>query len=164
MSSKILVALRVPAHPERAFEAFTREIGLWWRPNPLFAFTPRAPGVLAFEGGPGGRLIETREGGKVFEIGRILDWSPPDRLVFGWRQASFAPDQDTRVEVRFEAFGEETRVTVEHSGWDSVPADHVARHGFPSAVLLQRHGEWWQSLLASYRQRLAGEAMRGAIS
>jgi uncharacterized protein YndB with AHSA1/START domain len=91
----------------------------------------------------------------VFEIGRILDWSPPDRLVFGWRQASFAPDQDTRVEVRFEAVGEETRVTVEHTGWDSVPADHVARHGFPSAVLLQRHGEWWQSLLAGYGRRLA---------
>ncbi len=151
-----MVALRVRASPERAFEAFTSEIGLWWRPNALFAFTPRAPGVLAFEGGPEGRLIETREGGKVFEIGRVIEWSPPDRLVFGWRQASFTVDQDTQVEVRFEAVGEETRVTVEHTGWDTVPAGHVARHGFPAAVLLQRHGEWWRSLLASYGRRLAG--------
>jgi hypothetical protein len=43
--------------------------------------------------------------------------------------------------------GEETRVTVEHRGWDTVPAAHVARHGFPTAVFLRRHGEWWQGLL-----------------
>lgn len=47
MSSRILVALRVPASPERAFEAFTAEIGQWWRPNGLFQFTPRSPGTLA---------------------------------------------------------------------------------------------------------------------
>ncbi len=157
MSSKVLVALRVPASPERAFEAFTSEIALWWRPNGLFAFTPRAAGVLSFEPGIGGRLIETRPDGKVFEIGRIRDWSPPGRLVFGWRQASFAPGQETEVEVRFEPVGDETRVTVEHTGWDSVPAVHVARHGFPNPVFLQRHGEWWQALLASYRGRLGGE-------
>ena len=154
--SRVLVALRVKASPERAFEAFTREIGAWWRPNPLFAFTPREAGVLAFEPGAGGRLIETRAGGKVFEIGRVRAWEPPQRLVFGWRQASFAPDQDTEVEVRFEPVGDETRITVEHTGWDSVPAAHVARHGFPNQLFLMRHGEWWQKLLASYKGALEG--------
>ena len=154
--SRVLVALRVKASPERAFEAFTREIGAWWRPNPLFAFTPREPGVLAFEPGAGGRLIEMRAGGKVFEIGKVRAWEPPARLVFGWRQASFATDQDTEVEVRFEPVGEETRITVEHTGWDSVPAEHVARHGFPNQLFLMRHGEWWQKLLASYKGALEG--------
>ncbi len=151
MTSKILVAMRIKASPERAFVAFTAEIGRWWRPNSLFAFTPREPGVLSFEPGEGGRLIETRTNGKVFEIGKVRVWAPPNRLVFGWRQAAFAPDQDTQVEVRFEAVGEETRVTVEHFGWDSVPATHVARHSFPDAVFLRRHAEWWQSLLSSYK-------------
>lgn len=155
MSSRVLVALRVPVSPERAFSAFTAEIGLWWRANPMFNFTPRSPGVLAFEPGEGGRLIETLPNGKVFEIGRVRAWEPPQRLVFGWRQAAFAPDQDTEVEVRFEAVGDETRVTVEHRGWDSVPSPHVARHGFPNTIFLQRHGEWWHDLL---------EAMRAAIS
>ena len=154
MSSRVLVALRVPATPERAFAVFTGDIGLWWRPNAMFAFTPRDPGVLAFEPGEGGRLTQTLANGKVFEIGRVRAWEPPHRLVFGWRQATFQPDQDTEVEVRFEAVGEETRVTVEHRGWDSVPAPHVARHGFPNAVFLQRHGEWWQALL-----RALGEAV-----
>ena len=45
-------------------------------------------------------------------------------------------------------------MTVEHRGWDTVPASHVARHGFPSALFLTRHGEWWQTLLASYKLKL----------
>ncbi len=162
MSSRVLVALRVKTTPARAFEAFTADIGTWWRPNPIFAFTPRDPGVLSFEPGEGGRLIETRPGGKVFEIGRIHAWEPPARLAFGWRQATFAEDQATEVEVRFEAVGEETRVTVEHTGWDTVPAAHVARHGFPDAVFLRRHAEWWQILLASYKESFdAGEGRTG---
>ncbi len=81
MTSKVYVALRVRATPERAFQAFVEEIGAWWRPSPLFETTPR-PGRLSFEPGPSGRLIETRAGGKVFEIGRITAWEPPRRLVF----------------------------------------------------------------------------------
>ena len=153
MSSKVLVSLRVSASPERAFAVFTGEIGSWWKANPLFRFTPRDPGVLSFEppgpDGQGGRLIETLASGKVFEIGAVRVWAPGERLVFGWRQATFAPGQATEVEVRFEAVGDETRVTVEHTGWDSVPAEHVARHGFPNLVFLQRHGEWWRALLAA---------------
>jgi uncharacterized protein YndB with AHSA1/START domain len=156
VSSKVLVSLRVKAPPERAFDAFVGQIGAWWRPNPLFAFTPRDPGVMAFEPGEGGRLITTLASGKVFEVGRIRAWEPPSRLVFGWRQASFTPDQDTEVEVRFEPVGDETRVTVEHFGWDSVPAAHVARHGFANALFLTRHGEWWRALLASYKTGLDG--------
>ena len=155
MSSRVMVALRVKASPARAFDVFTREIGLWWKPNLLFNFTPRSPGVLAFEPGEGGRLVETLPSGKVFEIGRIRVWDPPARLVFGWRQATFAPGQDTEVEVRFEALGEETRVTVEHRGWDSVPQEHVARHRFPDELFLRRHGEWWQALLASMKEQSA---------
>jgi uncharacterized protein YndB with AHSA1/START domain len=157
VTSKVIVALRVRATPDRAFAVFTGEIGLWWRPNGLFHFTPRSPGVIALEPGPDGRLTETLANGKVFEIGKVRAWEPPHRLVVGWRQAAFTPDQDTEVEVRFDAVGDETRVTVEHRGWDSVPAGHVARHGFPNTIILQRHAEWWQSLLASFKVRAGGE-------
>ena len=147
----VLVSLRVAATPERAFEVFTREIHLWWRDNVLFRFTPRSPGSLAFEPHEGGRFTETLANGKVFEIGIVTAWEPGKRLAFSWRQASFRDDQITRVEIRFEPVGDETRVTVEHLGWDSVPQEHVARHGFPDPIFLRRHGEWWQALLASLR-------------
>jgi uncharacterized protein YndB with AHSA1/START domain len=149
MTSTVYVALRVKASPERAFQAFVEEIGAWWRPNTLFQTTPRAPGVLAFEPGQGGRLTETLANGKVFEIGRILDWEPPRRLVFSWRQANFPPDLRTEVEVCFESVGEETRVSVEHRGFHQVPADSAARHGFSDQLLLTRLGDWWRVLLAS---------------
>lgn len=154
MTSKVYVALRVKATPERAFAVFTGEIGDWWRPNGLFQTTPRPPGRLAFEPGADGRLTETLANGKVFEIGRILAWEPPGRLVFSWRQASFPPDLKTEVEVCFEAVGEETRVSVEHRGFHQVPADSAARHGFPDAALLARLGEWWQVLLRSVGERV----------
>ncbi|HEX5420750.1 MAG TPA: SRPBCC domain-containing protein [Gammaproteobacteria bacterium] len=154
MSSRILVALRVPATPELAFDVFTREIGAWWRPNALFPINPGMTGKLAFEPGSGGRLVESYPDGSTFEIGRVRVWQPPVRLVFGWRQASFAADQETEVHVRFEALDGETRVTVEHFGWDTIPPRHAARHGFPLDVFQLRHAEWWRTLFASYRSHL----------
>lgn len=153
MISQVLVSVRVNASPARAFELFTRDIALWWSPNALFPFTPRSPGPLAFEPCEGGCFTETLADGKVFEIGRIRVWLPGERLVFSWRQATFRAGQETEVDVTFESIGAETRVTVVHRGWDSVPSDHVARHGFPDAIFLRRHGEWWQTLLAHLRER-----------
>lgn len=155
MTSKVYVALRVKATPERAFAVFTGEIGEWWRPHGLFQTTPRAPGRLAFEPqGEGGRLIETLANGKVFEIGSVLAWAPGERLVFSWRQASFPVDLHTEVEVRFEAVGEETRVSVEHRGYDQVPAESAARHRFPDQALLARLAEFWQAQLRSVGARV----------
>jgi uncharacterized protein YndB with AHSA1/START domain len=154
VSSRILVSLRVAASPARAFAVFTGEIGRWWRPNGLFRFTAHDTGRLAFEPGPNGRLTEAQPDGSLFEIGRITSWEPGARLAFTWRQASFAAGQSTHVEVRFEPIGAETRVTVEHTGWDAIPIEHAARHRFPDAIFLQRHGEWWQLLLASLRGQI----------
>ena len=154
MTSKVYVALRVKAPPERAFAAFVEEIGAWWRPSPLFQTTPR-PGRLSFDApGEGGRLIETRDGGKAFEIGRISIWEPPRRLVFSWRQANFPPDLHTEVEVVFEPVDDETRVSVEHRGFDQVPAG-AARHGFPDPVLLMRLADFWRAQLAAIGETLA---------
>lgn len=150
MTSKVYVALRVKAPPARAFAVFTAEIGAWWRPNGLFQTTPRAPGVLAFRDG---RLVETLANGKVFEIGRVLTWEPPERLVFSWRQANFPPELHTEVDVRFEAVGDETRVSVEHRGFHQVPAESAARHGFPDHALLARLAEYWRAQIRAVGDR-----------
>jgi hypothetical protein len=154
MTSKVVVALQVKSLSQRAFDAFVREIGLWWRPNDLFRFTA----------GPAGPHGVRALAGQTFDRDRPRRPGVRDRshhplgarreLVFTWRQASFAPDQSTEVEVRFESLDRETRVTVEHSGWDALPADHVARHGFPDRVFLSRHAEWWRDLLASFSRSL----------
>jgi uncharacterized protein YndB with AHSA1/START domain len=152
VTSSVIVAVRVKATPDRAFAAFTQEIGEWWRPSSLFLITPRGDGRLSFEGGSGGRLVAALPGGKTFEIGKITAWTPPFELAFTWRHASFTPDQNTDVTVRFEAIGEETRVTVEHRGWAEIPRQHVARHGFPDHATLLRVAEWWRASLETMRR------------
>lgn len=147
--SRVLVALRVAAPAGRTFSAFTGEIGEWWCPNGLFQFTDRGGGRLAFEPDPPERLVEIGTDGERFEIGPVTVWDPPRRLVFGWRQAGFPAGRSTEVSVRFEPVPDGTRVTVEHFGWDAIPQDHAARHGFPLSAFQQRLAEWWQALLHS---------------
>jgi hypothetical protein len=154
MSSRVLVSLRVPVDPLSAFDVFTREIGSWWRSNGLFALTAEGDGTLAFEPRPGGRLWTVLASGAQFEIGRISMWEPGERLVFSWRQATFAPEQVTEVEVRFVGVGEETRISVEHRAWDTIPQCHVARHGFPEAATLQHVASWWRASLHALNQRI----------
>jgi uncharacterized protein YndB with AHSA1/START domain len=152
--SRVLVAVRVAAPPIRTFSTFVGEIGEWWRPNGLFRFTDRATGRLAFEPDPPQRLVEIGADGERFEIGPVTTWDPPNRLVFGWRQSGFPADRSTEVSVRFEEVKEGTRVTVEHFGWDAIPQDHAARHGFPLGAFQQRLAEWWQLLLRSLGTRV----------
>lgn len=159
MTSRVLVALRVAVPRAQAFDIFVNEIGAWWQPNNLFRTASRKPGHLAFEGADDGQrvLVERAEHGDAFEIGRVLAWEPPARLVFSWRQANFPPELTTEVEVRFDPVDDAvTRVSVEHRGFHLVPADSAARHGFPDAALQMRLAEWWQTLLA----RLARHSIR----
>lgn len=155
MTSRVFVALRVPATPERAFEAFTHEIASWWRPDPLFRITADGDGELAFEPGVGGRLVTRLRDGKTFEIGRVSVWEPGKRLVFAWRQTNFSAEQSTEVEVLFEPVGPETRVSIEHRAWDTIPQRHAARHGFPEHITLQRAADWWRGSLGALRSRLS---------
>jgi activator of HSP90 ATPase len=154
VTSKVFISMRLPVDPMGAFEAFTREISSWWSPDPLFQITARGDGELAFEPGVGGRLVTRLNNGETFEIGRISVWEPGKHLVFGWRQASFSPEQSTEVEVRFEPVGNETRVSIEHRAWDTIPQQHVARHGFPEPVTLQRVADWWRVSLSALRAAL----------
>jgi uncharacterized protein YndB with AHSA1/START domain len=156
MTSKVFLALRVPADPMRTFDVFTQEIALWWRPSGLFQVSATAgDGKLAFKPGAGGRLYTTFDDGSTFEIGRVSVWEPGKRLVFAWRQANFSPEQSTEVEVTFEAVENETRVSIEHRAWDTIPQRHAARHGFPEHATLQRAADWWRASLHSLRARVS---------
>ncbi|MFN7055719.1 SRPBCC domain-containing protein [Hyphomonas sp.] len=150
--SAVIVSLRVAVSPEDAFDTFTEDIGLWWQASELFQITPRGDGTLSFDNRE--RLITTLPNGNVFEIGRVRVWEPGRRLAFSWRQATFTPDQLTHVEIMFEPVGAETRVTVTHRGWDEIPQDHVARHGFPLAATQMRLAETWRGRLAAYAGRI----------
>jgi uncharacterized protein YndB with AHSA1/START domain len=144
----VLVATTVPAPPARAFDLFTRDIGQWWGIGPAYEFHPGRNGRLRFDpDGPGGRLVEAYPGGQVYVIGRVTAWEPGVRVAFEWRLPTFRAGQMTHVEVGFRGVAGGTRVTVEHGGWDTVPADHPARHGLPATAHGQQVGRFWTTVL-----------------
>ena len=147
----------VAVDPSTAFHFFTDEIDLWWRRDPRHRFATEAPSVIRIEPGVGGRLLEASDkaGGVAFEIGRVLVWEPPARLVLEWRRGDFHPGDRTEVEVHFESIAQGTRVTVVHRGWDSLPADHPARHGLSGRAFVSMLGLWWAELLVALGAPLA---------
>jgi uncharacterized protein YndB with AHSA1/START domain len=154
----VRVTTLVAASPAVAFEAFTAEVDAWWRRGPRFRFDPERTGVMRFEPGVGGRLVEVYDpaSGDVFEVGRIRAWEPGRRLVFGWRSRAVEEQHATEVEVSFEAEGEGTRVTVEHRGFERLPVDHPARHGLQGPAFVGMHTAWWGDQLVSARALMAG--------
>lgn len=155
---RVRVQVRLSVAPERAFEAFTAEIDQWWRRGMAYRVSGRNPGRLRLEPGVGGRLVETYEaGGAALEAvtGEILAWEPPSRLVFAWRSVTFVDGESTTVEVRFEPDRDATVVTLTHTGFASLRADHPVRHSEEVAAFIGRFGLWWGALLRGLREHVA---------
>jgi uncharacterized protein YndB with AHSA1/START domain len=153
MHDKVIVETTVAVPPARAFEIFTRETDLWWRRGPRYRV---AKGVLELEPRQGGRLtekFETAKGNaKSIVIGTVLAWEPPSRVLLEWRNLNFAKDEKTEVEVRFEETASgNTRVTLTHSGWAAIRADHPARHGKQGRDFIALIGGFWGELLTALR-------------
>ncbi len=142
---------------EEAFEVFTQEINAWWRHGRKFRQAGARPGKLWLECQLGGRLFETVElasGTRTFEVGRIVEWSPPQRFAFSWRAINFKPHEQTLVEVTFTPSGQDTMVRVVHSGFTSLPDDHPVRHGLAPSAFCGQMGRWWGELLTSLREHV----------
>ncbi len=155
------VTVTVAVPPADAFRTFVEDIDLWWGQGPRYRLGDRNTGALRFEPRLGGRLFETFQSGsgpQLVEFGRITAWEPPARLSFEWRNANFAPAEKTFVDISFDRIEGGTRVTLCHSGWASLRADHPARHGLETAAFVRMTGLWWGELLSSYRTRAAGAA------
>ena len=109
-------SVRVGAPPERAFKVFTDGIGRWWpKTHHIGAADLDA---LVIEPKAGGRWYERGFDSSECDVGKVLVWEPPARLVLAWQLTAdwkFDPCLITEVEVRFIADGANaTRVELEH--------------------------------------------------
>jgi uncharacterized protein YndB with AHSA1/START domain len=115
-------SIMVPCSVEQAFRVFTQEMSSWW---PLGshsrAVDEELPGVSAVgvevEPRPGGQVLERLSNGERLPWGRILVWDPPARVVIVWKPNGH-PLPPTELELNFRAEGAETRVLLEHRGWE----------------------------------------------
>jgi uncharacterized protein YndB with AHSA1/START domain len=103
-------SVHVRAAPQAVFRTFTEHIDRWWPPSHR-----TLPGsVLSIEPAAGGQLCERAPSGEERQLGTVLEWDPPNRLVYTWMLGS-PPGLHTVVQVRFVAEGDGTRVDVLHT-------------------------------------------------
>jgi uncharacterized protein YndB with AHSA1/START domain len=116
MPAPVRRSIQVEVPRERAFEVFTAGIGRWWpKTHHIGAADLDA---LVIEPREGGRWFERGVDGTECEVGKVLVWDPPARLVLAWQltpEFKYDPDLITEVEVQFIAEGANaTRVELEH--------------------------------------------------
>lgn len=105
----------VAASPDQAFEVFTDGIGRWWPKSHKISGADLDRPII--EPRAGGRWYELAVDGSQCEVGKVLAWEPPHRLLLAWQLRhdwTFDPDLVTEVEVTFAAEGDGTRVNLEH--------------------------------------------------
>ena len=155
MTSTARVSVTVNVAPEVAFDVFTQDIDRWWRRGIKFRHSGNSTGLLCLEPRVGGRLFESFETSgseHVVQVGVVSTWEPPRLLIFSWRNANYAPGEQTEVEVGFSPVKSGTLVTVTHRGLTALPIGHPARHGLPDAQFIRMIGLWWGELTAAMRE------------
>ena len=118
----------VPCSAERAFQAFTAEIGQWWPLETHGVGGDDATGV-SLEGRVGGLIREHLRDGSAAVWGTVTAWEPPNRVAFTWHPGR-DPEHPTYVEVRFIEEGGNTRVELEHTAWEQWDDAETARASY----------------------------------
>jgi uncharacterized protein YciI len=144
----------VDADPATAFEVFTERLAHWWPLAQLSVYG--ADATVAFTDG---RIIERSADGHEAVWGTVTRWEPPEAVAFSWHPGQPA-EPASHVEVTFAAAAGQTRVRLEHSGWEAFADPVAARaeydHGWPMVFDRYRddaakHGEQgedtWVALL-----------------
>ncbi|MBI1876319.1 MAG: SRPBCC domain-containing protein [Acidobacteria bacterium] len=123
----VIKTVTVACTPEEAFRYFTVDFGRWWplATHSCIAFASDhkdTPASCVLEGRRGGRLLERGRSGEEHVWGTVLIWEPPSRVAFSWHPMR---DEATaqKVEVRFSAVREGTKVVLTHSGWERLGDD-----------------------------------------
>jgi hypothetical protein len=106
----------VPATPERAFGIFTEGLGTWW-PLLTHSVGDESAVTVTMDCRLGGRIVERVTEGTEHVWGTVTAWDPPGRVGFTWHPGR-PDDNPTHIEVTFAPEGEETRVVLEHRGWE----------------------------------------------
>jgi uncharacterized protein YndB with AHSA1/START domain len=138
----------VDASPDDAFRIFTEEIGLWWRRGTPYWNDPERGLSIRIETGIGGRFLEVYdlEAETGFEVGRVTSWEPGRRLAFTWINLGWPEGVNTDVEVTFEAAGEQTVVTLRHSGFERLGPDAEQR--------MTGYDSGWKEVLGWFAERI----------
>lgn len=135
-------AITVDCPVEEAFRIYTAEASTWW---PVGSHSIHGDRVreIVFEGREGGEVYELTGTGERAHWATVLAWEPPARVVLAWEVTPTVVG--TEVEVRFLPEDEQTRVEVEHRGWERVAE--------AAAVKREEYDTGWDFVLGRYVDR-----------
>ena len=99
----------LPCGQAAAFSLFTERASEWWPPERRHTNDAESAVLLSSDG----RFWERARDGREVELGRILEWEAPARLVLDFFPGTDA-DHPTRVAISFEPVQDGTVVRVQH--------------------------------------------------
>jgi len=118
----------VEASQQRSFRTFTDGIDRWWPREHHIGASPLERMIV--EPRAGGRWYSVCKDGSEVEVGKVVAWEPPGRLVLAWQLTAawqYDPAFSTEIEVGFFAEGpRRTRVELEHKQLERYGADAEA--------------------------------------
>ena len=138
----LVVSVTVPLEAPQAFRLFTAGMDRWW-PSEGHSVTGLGARPV-FEARIGGRIYEVGPDGSRHIWGTVESIDPPGHVAFSWHPGR-EPESAQHVEIAFDQRGEETVVTLTHTGWE-ILGDRATetRSGYQtgwSLVLGQRFAE-----------------------
>jgi Activator of Hsp90 ATPase homolog 1-like protein len=133
------VSFDVACPPEHAFAVWTSRISTWWPTDHTVTGDPDLSVVL--ESGVGGRIYERTPEGIEHDWGVVTAWDPPTELAYLWHIGR-DPVDATEVVIHFVARETETRVEIEHRGWE--------RLGDMADAWRDRNRIGWETLLPHF--------------
>jgi len=144
----IVVTVRLPCPPKRAFAAFADRFGDWW-PAATHSLSRRAGTRCAIEPRPGGALEEHAPDGACHRWGAVEAAEAGRRLRFTWHPGR-EPATAQWVEVAFEPDGAGSRVTLTHGGWEAL--------GEIAPIMRREYVAAWQEVLGTVFAGYVGRA------
>ncbi|HET7501743.1 MAG TPA: YciI family protein [Kofleriaceae bacterium] len=144
----------VETSQQRAFRTFTDGIDRWWPREHHIGKSPLERMVV--EPRTGGRWYSICKDGSEIEVGKVVAWEPPGRVVLTWQITAawqYDPGFVTEVEIQFIADGARcTRVELEHR--------YLERYGADSETVkktFESDDAWLASLQAFARAAVASK-------
>jgi uncharacterized protein YndB with AHSA1/START domain len=130
---------------EEAFRVFTADATSWW-PTATHSINGRDVKEVVFEEREGGAVYEVTASGERGHWATVVAWEPPSRIVLAWNilEREALP---TEVEVRFVPEADQTRVDLEHRGWERIADGAEAKR--------EAYDNGWDQVLSVYVDRVA---------
>jgi uncharacterized protein YndB with AHSA1/START domain len=134
-AQELVITRLLDAPREMVFRAWieSKQAMQWWGPE---GFTVVALEMDVRPGGHWRKCMRSPEGHDYWREGVYREIVAPERLVFTYLSDDpvGGPDHETLVTVTFAARGDQTLMTLRHSGFDTVPARDSHKDGWSSCI------------------------------